>query len=66
MEDIVAWDQVPRWRKEEKDGARKKIGERNKRNKGLGATLSSTIPARLALAPLLQTLRFEDENDYKD
>jgi len=39
----IAWDQVPRWRKEANDGARKKIGQRSKRNNGLGATISSSI-----------------------
>ena len=60
----IVWDQLPRWRKEANDGGGEKIGERSRRNNGLGAAPQS--PDRLALAPLLETFRFEDENDYED
>ena len=45
-------------------GGGEKNGERSRRNNGLGA--ASQSPDRLALAPLLETFRFEDENDYED
>ena len=52
----IVWDQVPRWRKEVNDRKGKKIGERSKRNNGLGATLSSSIPRSVSARPVIRDL----------
>lgn len=63
----IVWDQVPRWRKEANDGEGKKISERSKRNKGLWVLFPPQSPDNeLPLAPLLETFRFEVENDHED
>ena len=58
----IVWDQVPRWRKEANDRVGKKLASEASETRDKWRFLPPQSPDRLALAPLLETLRFQDEN----
>ena len=61
----IVWDQVPRWRKEANDRKGKKSASEASETRDKWRFFSPQSPDRLALAPLLETLRFQDENCYQ-
>ena len=62
----IVWDQVPRWRKEANDRVGKKSASEASEIRDKWRFFPPQSPDRLALAPLLETFRFEDENHYED
>ena len=61
----IVWDQVPRWRKEANDRVGKKSASEASETGDKWRFFPPQSPDRLALAPLLETLRFQDENRYQ-
>ena len=61
----IVWDQVPRWRKEANDRVGKKSAREASETRDKWRFFPPQSPDRLALAPLLETLRFQDENRYQ-
>ena len=61
----IVWDQVPRWRKEANDRVGKKSASEASETRDKLWFFPPQSPDRLALAPLLETLRFQDENRYQ-
>ena len=62
----IVWDQVPRWSKEVNDRKGKKPASEASETTDWGRLFPPQSPDRLALAPLLETFRFEDESHYED
>ena len=60
------WDRVSRWRKEANDRKGEKSASEASETTDWGRLFPPQSPDRLALAPLLETFRFEDENHYED
>ena len=64
----ILWDHVPRWRKEANDRVGKKSASEASEaseTRDKWRFFPPQSPDRLALAPLLETLRFQDENPYQ-
>ena len=61
----IVWDQVPRWRKEANDRKGKKSASEASETRDKWRFFPPQSPDLLALAPLLETLRFQDENRYQ-
>ena len=61
----IVWDQEPRWRKEANDRVGKKSASEASETRDKWRFFPLQSPDRLALAPLLETLRFQDENRYQ-
>ena len=68
----ILWDHVPRWRKEANDRVGKKSASEASETRDKWRFFPPQSPdrlargfPRLALAPLLETLRFQDENRYQ-